>query len=76
MGAYVTAILQTHYGVNAWIGFLAGIAAGALIDALIGFLTFRSGLKGSYFALVTLAFAECFGLSQASRQSRVQASAF
>lgn len=58
MGAYVTAILQTHYGVNAWIGFLAGIAAGALIGALIGFLTFRSGLKGSYFALVTLAFAE------------------
>ncbi len=28
-GAYVTAILQTHYGVNAWIGFAAGIAAGA-----------------------------------------------
>lgn len=58
MGAYATAILQTRYGVNAWIGFLAGIAAGALIGAVIGFLTFRSGLKGSYFALVTLAFAE------------------
>ena len=58
VGAYVTAILQVRYGVNAWIGFVAGIAAGALVGAAIGFLAFRSGLKGSYFALVTLAFAE------------------
>jgi branched-chain amino acid transport system permease protein len=57
-GAYVTAILQVRYGVNAWLGFIAGIAAGALVGAVIGFLAFRSGLKGSYFALVTLAFAE------------------
>ena len=57
-GAYVTGILQVHYGVNAWVGFGLGIAAGALLGAVIGFLTFRSGLKGSYFALVTLAFAE------------------
>ena len=35
-----------------------GIAAGALVGAVIGALTFRSGLRGSYFALVTLAFAE------------------
>jgi branched-chain amino acid transport system permease protein len=57
-GTYVTAILQVKYGVNAWVGFVAGIAAGALVGAAIGFLAFRSGLKGSYFALVTLAFAE------------------
>ena len=57
-GAYVTAILQMRYGVNAWIAFALGIAAGALVGAAIGALTFRSGLKGSYFALVTLAFAE------------------
>jgi branched-chain amino acid transport system permease protein len=57
-GAYVTAILQVRYGVNAWLGFAAGIAAGALVGAIIGALAFRSGLKGSYFALVTLAFAE------------------
>ena len=29
-GAYVTAILQVRYGINAWIGFAAGIAAGAV----------------------------------------------
>lgn len=57
-GAYVTAILQMRYGVNAWLGLVVGIAAGALVGAVIGGLSFRSGLKGSYFALVTLAFAE------------------
>jgi branched-chain amino acid transport system permease protein len=57
-GAYATAILQIHYGINAWLGFVAGVAAGALVGAMIGGLTFRSGLRGSYFALVTLAFAE------------------
>jgi branched-chain amino acid transport system permease protein len=57
-GAYVTAILQMRYGVNAWIGFVAGIAAGAAVGAIIGGLVFRAGLRSSYFALVTLAFAE------------------
>jgi branched-chain amino acid transport system permease protein len=57
-GAYATAILQVRYGVNAWLGFAIGIAAGAAVGAFIGALSFRSGLKGSYFALVTLAFAE------------------
>ena len=57
-GAYVTAVLQVRYGINAWLGFCIGIAAGALVGALIGMLSFRFGLKGSYFALVTLAFAE------------------
>ena len=57
-GAYVTAILQVNYGLNAWPAFAIGIAAGAGVGAVIGILTFRSGLRGSYFALVTLAFAE------------------
>jgi branched-chain amino acid transport system permease protein len=57
-GAYATAILQVHYGVNAWIAFAAGIAAGAAVGAIIGALAFRAGLRSSYFALVTLAFAE------------------
>jgi branched-chain amino acid transport system permease protein len=57
-GAYVTAVLQVRYGINAWLGFVVAIAVGAAVGAIIGALTFRSGLKGSYFALVTLAFAE------------------
>ena len=57
-GAYATAILQTRYGLNAWPAFALGVAAGAGMGAAIGALTFPSGLRGSYFALVTLAFAE------------------
>jgi branched-chain amino acid transport system permease protein len=38
-GAYATAILQVHYGVNAWIAFAAGIVAGAAVGAVIGALT-------------------------------------
>jgi len=57
-GAYVTAILQVRYGMNAWPAFALGIVSGAGVGAIIGALAFRSGLRGSYFALVTLAFAE------------------
>jgi branched-chain amino acid transport system permease protein len=57
-GAYVTAILQVRYGLNAWLGLAAGIVAAAAVGAAIGTLAFRAGLRGSYFALVTLAFAE------------------
>ena len=56
--AYTTGILQLRYGVNAWAGLALGIAAGTLVGAVTGALSFRSGLRGSYFALVTLAFAE------------------
>ena len=56
--AYTSGILQLHYGVNAWAGLAIGTAAGALVGAVTGALSFRSGLRGSYFALVTLAFAE------------------
>jgi branched-chain amino acid transport system permease protein len=57
-GAYVAAILQVRLGVNAWVAFGLAIGGGALVGVIIGALTFRSGLRGSYFALVTLAFAE------------------
>ncbi|WP_246731849.1 branched-chain amino acid ABC transporter permease [Methylocapsa sp. S129] len=59
-GAYGTALLQARYGLNAYVAFAAAIGAGAAVGAAIGFLSFRSGLRGSYFALVTLAFAEVF----------------
>ncbi|WP_199093377.1 branched-chain amino acid ABC transporter permease, partial [Bosea sp. ASV33] len=59
-GAYGAALLQARYGVNAWAAFALGIALAAAVGWIIGFLSFRSGLRGSYFALVTLAFAEVF----------------
>jgi branched-chain amino acid transport system permease protein len=59
-GAYASSILLTRLGVNPWLGLAAAAAAGALVAAFVGFLSFRFGLRGSYFALVTLAFAELF----------------
>lgn len=57
-GAYATALLQVRYGANAWAALAAGIALGAAVGWVIGALSFRARLRGSYFALVTLAFAE------------------
>jgi branched-chain amino acid transport system permease protein len=59
-GAYVQALAQLQLGWNAWLALAAALAAAAAVGAGIGALTFRYGLKGSYFALVTLAFAEVF----------------
>ena len=60
MGAYVTAILQIDMQWNAWLGLIAAAAASALLGAAVGILVFGRRLRGSYFALVTLAFAEVF----------------
>jgi branched-chain amino acid transport system permease protein len=57
-GAYVSAVLQVRFGLDAWTSAAIAVAAGALVGAFIGALSFRYGLRGSYFALVTLAFAE------------------
>ena len=59
-GAYVQAIAQMQGGWNAWVALLAAMLAAAAMGLVFGLLSFRSGLRGSYFALVTLAFAEVF----------------
>ena len=60
VGAYASTIVQMRFGFNPWWGLPVSALAGALAGALIGALSFRAGLKGSYFALITLAFAEVF----------------
>lgn len=59
-GAYASSILLTTYGIDPWIGVFGAIAAGVATAAFMGFLSFRYGLRGSYFALITLAFSEVF----------------
>ena len=60
-GAYVQAIAQVAGRLNAWLAHAAGAGGrSAGVGIFVGALTFRYGLKGSYFALVTLAFAEVF----------------
>jgi branched-chain amino acid transport system permease protein len=58
-GAYVQAIAQLQ-GLNPWLALPLALAASAAVGVFVGALSFRYGLKGSYFALVTLAFAEVF----------------
>ena len=60
VGAYAQALGQLNLGLNPWLVLPMAIALGALVGLAVGGLTFRYGLKGSYFALVTLAFAEVF----------------
>ncbi|MCW5750625.1 MAG: branched-chain amino acid ABC transporter permease [Alphaproteobacteria bacterium] len=58
LGAYVSAALFVHYGVPPALGFLAAILVALVFGAAIGFLAFRFGVSGVYFALLTIAFAE------------------
>lgn len=59
-GAYVIALAQVRFGLNPWLALPLAVLLSALIGYAIGFLSFRARLRGSYFALVTLAFAEVF----------------
>ena len=58
VGAYTTTLLSMHWGLSPWIGMLAGGGMAAGLGAVIGSLGFRFGLRGFYFVLLTVAFAE------------------
>ncbi|MFZ9415987.1 MAG: branched-chain amino acid ABC transporter permease [Alphaproteobacteria bacterium] len=59
-GAYASTILHATWGWNPWLAWPVAALAGGAVGLGIGALAFRAGLRGSYFALVTLAFAEVF----------------
>ncbi len=56
IGAYTSSYLSIAYGVNPWIGLIAGGCAAALVAAAIGYPC--SNLRGHYFAIASIAFAE------------------
>jgi len=58
VGAYASAALFVHYGIGPWAGVLMSIALCVALGAAIGFLAFRFGISGVYFALLTIAFCE------------------
>ena len=62
IGAYTSTLLLVRLGLSPWLGFLAGGALAAAFGCFAGYLAFRYGLRGPYFALVTLAFAEMLRL--------------
>jgi branched-chain amino acid transport system permease protein len=58
LGAYVSAALYVRYGVPPWFGVVAGVIVAAAASAVIAALSFRFGVTGVYFALLTIAFDE------------------
>jgi branched-chain amino acid transport system permease protein len=58
LGAYASAALYHHFGTIPWVGALAAIAVCVAVATVIGWLAFRFGIGGTYFALLTIAFAE------------------
>jgi branched-chain amino acid transport system permease protein len=58
LGGYAAAALYVHFGVAPWLGLAAAVAIAAACGAVIGFLAFRFGVGGVYFAILTIAFAE------------------
>lgn len=58
IGGYATAVLAAETGLTPWLGMVVGAALAGALGAVIGYLGFRFGLRGFYFVLLTVAFAE------------------
>ncbi len=58
IGAYASALLSVQAGLTPWLGMLVGGALSAALGTVVGYLGFRFGLRGFYFVLLTVAFAE------------------
>lgn len=56
IGAYTSSLLFAGYGLTPWVGLLAGALLAAVFGVFVGLVCFR--LRGPFFALVTIAFAE------------------
>jgi len=56
IGAYAAALMSARYQQSPWLGLAVGVGLSIAAGGLIGFLSNR--LRGPYFALSTIAFAE------------------
>ena len=58
LGAYAAAALWLGVGIGPWLGVVAAVAVAMAFGCVIGWLGWRFGIEGVYFALLTIAFAE------------------
>jgi len=58
IGAYATTFLAQTVGLTPWVGMFLGGFIAVAIALFLGFLGFRFGLRGVYFVIMTIAFAE------------------
>ena len=56
IGAYTSTVLLVKWGVNPWLGMIAGALVAGALAAVIGYPIFR--LQGHYFAIATIALGE------------------
>src|SRR5512136_1800484 len=56
IGGYISTLLLINAGLSPWIGMVVGAICAAAVGVLVGWPCFR--LRGPYFALTTIAFAE------------------
>jgi branched-chain amino acid transport system permease protein len=66
IGAYSVAYLYSAHGWTPWAGVLVGVLLAGMAAAAIGALSFRFGIRGHHFGLLTLACAEIAHLSVGS----------
>jgi branched-chain amino acid transport system permease protein len=62
LGGYLSAVLMKEFGVPFPIALLAGGLFAGLTSFIIGYPSFRSRLRGDYFAIATLGFSEAIRL--------------
>lgn len=58
IGAYTSTYLAQAFGLSPWLGMLIGGIIAGIIGLFLGFLGFRFGIRGVYFVILTIAFAE------------------
>ncbi|MCE5283624.1 MAG: branched-chain amino acid ABC transporter permease [Deltaproteobacteria bacterium] len=56
IGAYTSTVLYLQYGISPWLGMIAGGILAVIAGLIIGYPTLK--MRGAYFALCTIAFAE------------------
>jgi branched-chain amino acid transport system permease protein len=57
-GVYTPGLLFFYFRFTPWVGMWLGVVIAAILAAVMGYLCFRYGVKGNYFALVTIAFSQ------------------
>lgn len=58
IGAYTSTYLAQAFGLSPWIGMWVGALVAVVVAFCLGYLGFRFGLRGVYFVILTIAFAE------------------
>jgi len=60
VGAYSSTVLLRDYGVSPWFGMIVGAAIAAVLGAALSATAFWYGVRGVFFAVVTLSSVEVF----------------